>query len=345
MGTTSRAGVDEDLRLYQSLDQFWHPVIRDADLTDSPELVVLLERRLVIARLNNEIVAFDDRCVHRGASMALGAIEDGCLRCAYHGWLYDNDGVIVEVPANPEISASINVGLPKLKCTVKHGLVWVSLSDDPVFPIPDFPHLGDPEFRVISCDPYDWNCASVRRLENYVDFGHFAWVHDGYLGSRDHPEIGEHETWREGGTLRAKATVMEPPSGKIKKHLIGPGELITATNEYWISLPHAVLLDRHFEGGARYVLFMVACPIGPNQTRSFWFIGRNYAMEPEADGEFVAFEWEILAQDEPVVESLLPKVIPSALGEEMYVKTADAVTLGYRQWLNELATAREAASS
>ena len=93
MGTTSRAGVDEDLRLYQSLDQFWHPVIRDADLTDSPELVVLLERRLVIARLNNEIVAFDDRCVHRGASMALGAIEDGCLRCAYHGWLYDNDGV------------------------------------------------------------------------------------------------------------------------------------------------------------------------------------------------------------------------------------------------------------
>ncbi len=337
MLTDTEHGVQGDHRFYDCLDQFWHPVARDDDVGDSPQLATLLDRRLVLARINGGLVAFDDRCVHRGASLSLGTVEGSCLRCAYHGWAYDSEGTVVEVPANPEVSEGLAVGLRRYPCVVRHGLIWVSLTDDPAFDIPDFPHLEDPEFRVISCDPYEWDCASVRRLENYVDFGHFAWVHDGYLGSRDHAEVGVHETWREDGSLRCTATVVEPPSGKMKKHLSDVGDLITARNEYWISMPHTVLLDRHFEGGARYVLFMSASPISANRTKSFWFIGRNYATDEEADKEFLDFEWEILAQDKPIVESLTPDVIPSRLGEEMYVKTADAITLGYRQWLSELA--------
>lgn len=336
MLTDDKESTREDRRFYECLDQFWHPVARVEDIGTGPHLVILLERRLTIACIDDSWIAFDDRCVHRGASLSLGEIDGSCLRCAYHGWAYDADGVVVEVPANPEVSANLTVGLGRYRCEVKHGLVWVSLTDNPVFDIPDFPHLDDPEFRVISCAPYEWECASVRRLENYVDFGHFAWVHDGFLGSRDKPEVGVHETWREDGALRCEATVVEPPSGKMKKHLRDLGDMITARNEYWISMPHSVLLDRHFEGGARYVLFMAASPIAPNRTKSFWFIGRNYAKDESADQEFLDFEWEILDQDQPVVESLEPGVIPSALGEEMYVKTADEITLGYRRWLTEL---------
>ncbi len=338
MLTDGPPSLQEDHRFYECLDQFWHPVARASDLDQSPMLVTLLERRLVIARINDELVAFDDRCVHRGASLSLGAVEGDCIRCAYHGWAYDSAGTVVEVPANPSVSDSLSVGLKKYQSEIRHGLIWVSLTDTPVFGIPDFPHLQDPDFRVIACEPYEWECASVRRLENYVDFGHFAWLHDGLLGSRDKPEVGAHETWREQGALRCTATVVEPPSGKMKKHLSGLGDLITATNEYWISMPHSVLLDRHFEGGARYVLFMSASPMSPKRTRSFWFIGRNYAMDPESDQEFLDFEWEVLGQDQPIVESLTPGVIPSQLGEEMYVKTADAITLAYRRWLSEFSS-------
>lgn len=336
MLTDTPDSVEEDLRFYKCLDQFWHPVARESEIGDAPLLVVLLDKHLIIARINGVLVALDDRCIHRGASLSLGAVEGSCIRCSYHGWAYNADGEVIEVPANPAVSDSLSVGLNRYQCVTRYGLVWVSLSAQPMFDIPVFPHFDSSDFRVISCDPYEWDCASVRRLENYVDFGHLAWVHDGYLGSRDKPEVGVHKTWREDGVLRCEATVVEPPSGKMKKHLSGLGDLITARNEYWIYMPHSVLLDRHFDGGARYVLFMTASPISSNRTKSFWFIGRNYAMEPEADHEFLDFEWDILGQDKPIVESLTPDVIPSQLGKEMYVKTADAVTLGYRQWLTEI---------
>ncbi len=331
-------GIEEDDRFYRLLDRFWHPVAQAGELDAGPILVTLLERRLVIARINGSATAFDDRCPHRGASLSLGEIDGDCLRCSYHGWAYNSEGTVVEVPANPSVSSSLTVSLTRYRCETKNGLVWVSLTDFPEFDIPDFPHFDDPDFRIMTCDPYEWMCASVRRLENFVDFGHFAWIHNGILGTREQPEVGEHEIWREDGAIRCTSTGTEPPSPTMKTHLGVLGDLISVRNEYWISMPHSVLLDRHFDGGARYLLFMAACPIGPKQTRSFWFIGRNYALGPEADGEFLDFEHTILAQDQPVVESLTPGIIPSALGEEMYVKTADAITLGYRRWLSELAT-------
>ena len=62
------------------------------------------------------------------------------------------------------------------------GLIWVCLSGEPVYPLPENPYFGDESFRHIEVEPYNWNCALPRRIENYVDFGHFAWVHDGVLG-------------------------------------------------------------------------------------------------------------------------------------------------------------------
>jgi phenylpropionate dioxygenase-like ring-hydroxylating dioxygenase large terminal subunit len=31
-------------------------------------------------------------CAHRGADLSYGRLEDGGLRCIYHGWLYDRTG-------------------------------------------------------------------------------------------------------------------------------------------------------------------------------------------------------------------------------------------------------------
>ena len=41
-------------------------------------------------------------CPHRGADLAFGRREDGGLRCAFHGWLFDVTGQCRETPAEPE---------------------------------------------------------------------------------------------------------------------------------------------------------------------------------------------------------------------------------------------------
>ena len=44
---------------------------------------------------NGDYVALDDRCCHRAAPLSTGRIEGNCIRCMYHGLLYDPSGQVV----------------------------------------------------------------------------------------------------------------------------------------------------------------------------------------------------------------------------------------------------------
>jgi nitrite reductase/ring-hydroxylating ferredoxin subunit len=43
-------------------------------------------------------------CPHRGTDLAYGRLEDGGLRCAFHGWLFDIAGKCLQTPAEPDDS-------------------------------------------------------------------------------------------------------------------------------------------------------------------------------------------------------------------------------------------------
>ena len=91
-------------RPYQQLKRFWQPVAFSDDLTDKPHQVTLFDNRLAVARLDGEARVFSDICRHRGSALSLGRI-DGCrLRCAYHGWAYDAESTVVDIPARPELN-------------------------------------------------------------------------------------------------------------------------------------------------------------------------------------------------------------------------------------------------
>lgn len=324
-------------RLYQSLRHFWHPVMFAEDLGDDPQRVVLLDTTVALARLDGKVCAFYDLCMHRGAAISLGEVDDGCIRCPYHGWKYDSSGQCIEIPSRPQLSRLTHAKLTPYLCEERYGIIWVSLTDQPHFDIPELHQWDDPQFRFMRGPVTEWRCSSPRRLENYVDFGHFSWVHDGFLGSREHPEVTDHDVSIEHGEMRVNQTVHEPVKGKFKAHLGTAGEMITVQNVYRVFLPHAVNLDRHFDGGGRYILFMAPSPVGRKETRSFWYIGRNYAVEPEHDGEFLEFERQILEQDKPVVESQRPEQLPLDLTKEMHIRVADKISLNYRRALIQIA--------
>ena len=210
IGVANEWTPEREDRLYRSLDQFWHPVLYASDLGDEPVQVTLLERLIVVARLGDGVSAFTDRCAHRGTAVSLGWIEDGCLRCPYHGWLYDADGQCIEYPARPDVAISPMARLERFHAAEANGLIYVCLADEPRFPIPEFPEFSDPGYKITQVPPYDWKVGPARRTENFVDFSHFAWVHDGVLASRDDPVVPDHTVYREGGELRTQIVVPEP---------------------------------------------------------------------------------------------------------------------------------------
>ncbi len=328
--------VAGEAALYAAFRKFWHPVAYTSAVLDRPQRVRLLGEDLVIARLAGAVRAFPDLCLHRGSALSLGTIENDCLRCAYHGWAYDADGRCVDVPARRELSGRINAVLRSFPAAEQAGLVWVCLEESPLFDLPELPELDDADFRVLEGPTYDWATSAPRRMENFVDFSHFAFVHDKVLGSRDNPRVEDTEVWRDGAMLRFERVVSEPGETH-KKELLGiEAGTMNVLNEYRLTMPGTIHLKRTFPNGRRYILMMAACPMGPRSVRSFWFQARDFAREPEHDAYLMDFEARILEQDKPIVESQRPEHLSRDLSVEMHVRGADSVSVEYRRWLVEL---------
>lgn len=333
--------------VYQTMRQFWHPVAYSSEVGDKPVPVVLMDQQIVLARIDGKVAALDDRCAHRGAALSVGMLVDNTFECPYHGWRYDVNGACVRIPARNELVEAMKPRIKSFSVCESVGIVWVCLDDEPRFPVPDFPEYGDESYRLLQGPVYDWNTSAPRRLENFVDFSHFAFVHDGSIGSRSRPEVDTVETWREGHVLRFERPAIKEPSVGEKRRMLGISgdDWIAVANSYRVIMPHAVHLRRTFENGKHYVLFMAACPVSADKTRSFWWIVRDFGMEPENDAFFMDFERIVLEQDKPVIESQRPKMAPIVASElrlELPVGGADAVSLGYRRWYLELVREHQA---
>lgn len=84
------------------LRRFWQPVALAAELTGLPLAVRALGQNLVLYRDGEGRLGLLNRqCSHRNTSLEFGRIERRGLRCAYHGWLFDADGTVLETPGEP----------------------------------------------------------------------------------------------------------------------------------------------------------------------------------------------------------------------------------------------------
>ena len=85
--------------------RYWLVVGTAQELYDIPQAVKILGEDLVLFRDQfGKVGLLGEHCPHRGASLEYGDIEDGGLRCPYHGWLFNVDGQCLEMPAEPKDS-------------------------------------------------------------------------------------------------------------------------------------------------------------------------------------------------------------------------------------------------
>jgi phenylpropionate dioxygenase-like ring-hydroxylating dioxygenase large terminal subunit len=91
----------------EMLRRYWHPIGFSAELKRRPKRRRLLGEDLVLFRdEKGQVGLLSLHCSHRGTSLEFGHIEDGGLRCCYHGWLFDVEGQVLEMPGEPADSTS-----------------------------------------------------------------------------------------------------------------------------------------------------------------------------------------------------------------------------------------------
>ena len=97
------------------LRRYWHPIAAAKELTpERPKKRVRLlgEDLVIFQEPDGGYGLVGEPCPHRGCSLYYGFLEDGGIRCPYHGWLYDAEGRCLEQPFEPPQSM--------LKHTIHH---------------------------------------------------------------------------------------------------------------------------------------------------------------------------------------------------------------------------------
>jgi len=102
------AGKWREATIKASADE-WIEVARADELAvDQMKLLRVGDRRLVLGRSEDGWVAFDDRCTHRGGSLADGVLICGTVQCPWHGSQFDvGSGRVVAGPAQEPIACHV----------------------------------------------------------------------------------------------------------------------------------------------------------------------------------------------------------------------------------------------
>ena len=304
----------------------WHVMGRSQDFpADAPVAARLLDEDIVIWRLGDQIMAWQDLCVHRGTRLSLGRIEGETLICPYHGWVYNSDAKCVLMPAHPEQKPPERARVKQYRAVERYGWVWVSLGD-PAHEIPAFAEWDDPTFRKIHCGPYRFKANAPRVVENFLDVAHFPFVHEGYLGDREHTAIDDYEARTdENGVTSEDIRVWQPdPDGTgIGKHVAYTYRVMRPLQAYFVKKTEQA-----------FSIYFAVTPISELETAGWMWMNMNYAYEiPEE--ELRAFQDTVSGQDIPIVESQRPERLPLDLQAELHLRS-DRTAIAYRKWLREL---------
>jgi 5,5'-dehydrodivanillate O-demethylase oxygenase subunit len=196
--TSDFAHVGPETLAGRYLRRFWHPIARGADLVPGrPVRAAFANEHFTLYRgQSGAVVLLDDRCPHRQTSLAFGWVEDDCIRCLYHGWVFDPTGQCVEQPAeNAAFAAKVKITAYPVR--EYFGLVYGYFGEGEP---PEFPRY--PEFEEATGADYSVNahavpCSWFQRLENDVDEVHVHFVHSvstRAIGLKELPEITVTET-------------------------------------------------------------------------------------------------------------------------------------------------------
>lgn len=164
-------------KLFRSM---WLPALLSSQLSQNCGAPVRLKL------LGEELVAFRDghgqvgivhsRCAHRGAPLFFGRVEEGGIRCAYHGWIYDRQGQCFDMPSESNKSLCRNVKIKAYPVVEKAGIVWIHMGGEASSELPKFPWIDLPEDQRLASvwlQETNW----FQGVEGEVDSSHVSTLH------------------------------------------------------------------------------------------------------------------------------------------------------------------------
>jgi phenylpropionate dioxygenase-like ring-hydroxylating dioxygenase large terminal subunit len=168
--------------------RYWLPALIANQLPtpDCPPVRVELlgEKMLAFRDSAGQLGLIDEFCAHRNVSLWFGRVEEGGIRCPYHGWKYDTQGQCVDVPSEAGTGFCERIQLKSYPLIERGGVIWVYMgAADQQPPPPEYEFATLPtEHSYMSKRLQE--CNWLQALEGGIDSSHVSFLHSGSL-SRD----------------------------------------------------------------------------------------------------------------------------------------------------------------
>lgn len=312
----------------------WHPVGISTQLAAGQMVASqLLDTGIVIWRDSEGVVhAWEDRCPHRGMKLSMGPLESDGVVCPYHGWIFGKEGQCKHIPALPDMAPeSMTARVTQYAVKEQYGLIWVCMGT-PAQDVLLFPEFHDEHLRKVWCGPYDVGSSAPRIIENFLDMGHFAYVHTHILGEKAKPEIPRYdvETFDDatyGSGIRAVNCFAWQPRTNALAH---EGSMVEYT--YRVVRPLSAILTKEPEvmSSFREAISLHLQPMTETTTRAWIILAMTNFQH--TDDELRTFQDTIFLQDKPIVENQVPLKLPLAPGAEVSI-AIDRMSTSYRRYL------------
>jgi len=208
---------------------FWYPLARSGDVKPGKAHAVTFAGEPIALVRSKEagLFAVEDRCAHRQVPLSVGVVEDGGIKCGYHGWKFDCKGSCTSVPYLDKCTLHPN-SIKAYPCKERYGLIFVFPGDTELAdktPFPEMPAAEDSHYKVRTLNRRI-KCHYSFMHENLMDMNHqflhrklMGQIQTRFLGKSEGPNWVEanYSFYRKGGKQSLGEKVMINRSGEAKE--------------------------------------------------------------------------------------------------------------------------------
>lgn len=216
-----------------------------------------------------------------------------------------------------------------LPTTLRFGYIWTSLGS-PAGDVFDIPEAAEEDRRALNAGSIMVATSAPRAVENFLDMGHFPYVHTGLLGEEPHTEVVDYQVTVENSEIWARECRFYQP---VAAASAGTGQMTDYT--YRVPHPYCVMLYKSVpaDPSRRDVIALFVQTMTEETIRA-----HNYLCmvdETSTDTILKRFQLLIFSQDKPILENQHPKRLPLDPRMEVPIR-ADRSAIAYRRWLRDL---------
>jgi phthalate 4,5-dioxygenase len=276
----------------QMMRRHWLPVCMSEEAAErdgAPVKARLLGEDLVVFRdTNGRLGVLGEHCLHRRASLIFGRNEECGLRCLYHGWKFDVEGNVVDMPSEaPGAAARLGKKTKSYPVREGGGFVWIWMGPPEAMREFEPPAWAPAPQTRISIVKMHAACNWAQVLEGSIDSAHSSSLHSTEMPAAQVDGAKATQTkWPRPSNDKAPRLQFQPTSYGFRYAAIRQPILNLETHQYvrttLFIAPFTVLIPPNDQ----YNLAQMLVPLDDVNTMFYWV-----AWHPDPNKGISQEEW------------------------------------------------------